>query len=89
MNIVAHNLSAMNAQRQFGINTRSKIKSTEKLSNFIDINYGVKLKPVNEKDRSRIMKSKDFKEMKYWPSKESMRVIDDTLVIKFKDEYLN
>lgn len=68
---------------------RSLIKSTEKLSNFIDINYGVKLKPVNEKDRSRIMKSKDFKEMKYWPSKESMRVIDDTLVIKFKDEYLN
>ena len=68
---------------------RSLIKSTEKLSNFIDVNFGIKLKPVNEKDRNRIMKSKDFKEMKYWPSKESVRVIDDTLVIKFKDEYLN
>ena len=38
MNIVAHNLSAMNAQRQFGINTRSKIKSTEKLSSGYKIN---------------------------------------------------
>lgn len=38
MNIVAHNLSAMNAQRQFGINTRSKAKSTEKLSSGYKIN---------------------------------------------------
>ena len=38
MNIVAHNLSAMNAQRQFGINTRSKTKSTEKLSSGYKIN---------------------------------------------------
>lgn len=32
MNIVAHNLTAINAQRQFGINLKSKTKSTEKLS---------------------------------------------------------
>ena len=38
MNIVAHNLSAMNAQRQFGINTNSKAKSTEKLSSGYKIN---------------------------------------------------
>lgn len=38
MNIVAHNLSAMNAQRQFGINTRSKAKSAEKLSSGYKIN---------------------------------------------------
>lgn len=38
MNIVAHNLSAMNAQRQFGISTRSKAKSAEKLSSGYKIN---------------------------------------------------
>ncbi len=38
MNIVAHNLSAMNAQRQFGINTKSKTKSAEKLSSGYKIN---------------------------------------------------
>lgn len=38
MNIVAHNLTAINAQRQFGINSKSKIKSTEKLSSGYKIN---------------------------------------------------
>lgn len=38
MNIVAHNLSAMNAQRQFDINLKNKVKSTEKLSSGYKIN---------------------------------------------------
>lgn len=38
MNIVAHNLLAMNAQRMFGINARGKAKSTEKLSSGYKIN---------------------------------------------------
>ncbi|MBQ8592349.1 MAG: hypothetical protein IJ485_06365 [Lachnospiraceae bacterium] len=38
MNIVAHNLLAMNAQRQFGINSKSKAKSMEKLSSGYKIN---------------------------------------------------
>lgn len=38
MNIVAHNLLAMNAQRQFGINSKSKMKSMEKLSSGYKIN---------------------------------------------------
>lgn len=38
MNVVAHNLVAMNAQRQFGINLKGKAKSTEKLSSGYRIN---------------------------------------------------
>ncbi len=38
MNVVAHNLFAMNAQRQFGINTAKRAKSTEKLSSGYKIN---------------------------------------------------
>ena len=38
MNIVAHNLTAINAQRQFGINSKSKTKTTEKLSSGYKIN---------------------------------------------------
>lgn len=38
MNVVAHNLSAMNAQRQFGINTGKRAKSAEKLSSGYKIN---------------------------------------------------
>lgn len=38
MSIVAHNLVAINAQRQFGITTNSKAKSTEKLSSGYRIN---------------------------------------------------
>ena len=38
MNIVAHNMLAMNAQRQFGINTKSRAKSAEKLSSGYKIN---------------------------------------------------
>lgn len=38
MKVIAHNLSAMNIQRQFNINTRSKIKSLEKLSSGYRVN---------------------------------------------------
>lgn len=38
MNIVAHNLLAMNANRQFGITNKKKAKSTEKLSSGYKIN---------------------------------------------------
>ena len=38
MNIVAHNLLAMNAQRMYGINTKDQKKSTEKLSSGYKIN---------------------------------------------------
>lgn len=38
MNVVAHNLSAMNAQRQFGINTAKRAKSSEKLASGYRIN---------------------------------------------------
>lgn len=38
MNIVAHNLVAMNTQRQLKINSNSKTKSTEKLSSGYRIN---------------------------------------------------
>ncbi|MBQ9141430.1 MAG: hypothetical protein IJX63_06500, partial [Lachnospiraceae bacterium] len=36
--IIAHNMSAMNTQRQFGINKKSRAKSTEKLSSGYKIN---------------------------------------------------
>lgn len=38
MNVIAHNLTAMNAQRQFKINTKNKSKSAEKLSSGYKIN---------------------------------------------------
>ena len=38
MNIVAHNLPAINTQRQFNINLKNKVKSTEKLSSGYKIN---------------------------------------------------
>ena len=38
MNIVTHNLTAMNTQRQFNINTSDKAKSMEKLSSGYRIN---------------------------------------------------
>lgn len=38
MNIVTHNLLAMNSNRQLGITTKSKVKSTEKLSSGYKIN---------------------------------------------------
>lgn len=38
MNVVTHNLIAMNAQRQFGIQSKSHAKLTEKLSSGYRIN---------------------------------------------------
>lgn len=38
MNVVAHNLLAMNTQRQLGINSKNKSKATERLSSGYKIN---------------------------------------------------
>lgn len=38
MMVISHNLLAMNANRMFGINNKSKAKSTEKLSSGYKIN---------------------------------------------------
>lgn len=38
MSIITHNMLAVNAQRQFGINTKNKAKNTEKLSSGYKIN---------------------------------------------------
>lgn len=38
MSVIVHNMLAMNAQRQFGINTKQKAKNTEKLSSGYKIN---------------------------------------------------
>lgn len=38
MNVIAHNIVAMNAQRQYGINAKSKSKNAEKLSSGYKIN---------------------------------------------------
>ena len=36
--VIAHNLQAMNAQRQFGITAKNLVKSTEKLSSGYKVN---------------------------------------------------
>ena len=57
MNIVAHNILAMNAQRMYGINTNSKKKSAEKLSSGYKINRAADDAAglsISEKMRKRI-----------------------------------
>ena len=38
MTVISHNISVINAQRQFGINTKNKAKTAEKLSSGYKIN---------------------------------------------------
>ena len=38
MTVISHNILAMNAQRQFGINTNNRAKAAEKLSSGYRIN---------------------------------------------------
>ena len=57
MNTIAHNISAMNAQRQFGINSKAKTKSIEKLSSGFRINRAADDAAglaISEKMRSQI-----------------------------------
>lgn len=57
MNVIAHNLAAMNVQRQFGINRNQKSKSTEKLSSGYKINRSADDAAglaISEKMRSQI-----------------------------------
>lgn len=65
---------------------RSLLTEKEKISNFLEVNYGLKLEPADKTTINQISKSEEFNKMKYWPSKDSMKVIEGTLVIKFNDE---
>lgn len=66
---------------------RSLIYNSETLSNFIEVNYGLKLVPAKKSVINDISKSRELERMKCWPAKDSMKVIDGTLVIKFNNNY--
>lgn len=66
---------------------RSLIDDSESLSNFIEVNYGLKLVPAKKSVINDISKSRELERMKCWPAKDSMKVIDGTLVIKFNNNY--
>lgn len=66
---------------------RSLIFSSETISNFIEVNYGFKLVPAKKSVINDISKSRELEKMKCWPAKDSMKVINNTLVIKFNDNY--
>lgn len=46
---------------------------------------GVNLNLVNERDYAEIIETKEYKNMKYYPEKDSIKVIDDTIVVKLSD----
>ena len=46
---------------------------------------GVNLNLVNERDYAEIFETKEYKNMKYYPEKDSIKVIDDTIVVKLSD----
>jgi hypothetical protein len=48
--------------------------------------YGLSLEVSNEEELEIIKQSKDYKEMSIWPSESSVKEIDGTVVIKFKEE---
>ena len=66
---------------------RSLIDDSDSLSNFIEVNYGLKLVPAKKSVINDISKSRELEGMKCWPAKDSMKVIDGTLVIKFNNNY--
>lgn len=47
---------------------------------------GISYENTTEKEVKQIQQKKEFKRMDCWPSKNSVAIIDDTLVIKFGDE---
>ena len=46
---------------------------------------GVNLNLVSERECSEILESEEFKNMKYYPEKDSIKIIDNTVVVKLSD----
>ena len=47
---------------------------------------GFTYKDTTKKEVQEIRKKKEFRQMGYWPERNSIAIIDDTLVIQFGDE---
>ncbi len=54
-----------------------------KLFNFISNQLGVKLQPASVEEKDQILKTSDYQNLKHWPSKDSIKVINNVLVVKF------
>ena len=48
-------------------------------------NYGLELAEVADEERNALLAREEVREMDYWPANDSMKVIDDVLVIKLSD----
>ena len=58
------------------------------LDNFAKILYeyeGVNMKLVSESESSEILETEEFKTMKHYPEKNSIKVINNTVVVKLSD----
>ena len=51
----------------------------------LEANYGLKLDAVPEAERLALLETEEVKSMGSWPAKDSMKVIDDVLVIKLSE----
>ena len=46
---------------------------------------GVNIKLVNEHESSEIFETEEYKNMKYYPEKDSIKIINETVVVKLSD----
>ena len=56
--------------------------SDSKIHAYINNQLGIELVEVSEEQKKVIYNSKEFEEMKAWPSEESVQIIEGILIIK-------
>lgn len=59
------------------------LTSQSRIRNMFEYYLGVYLHEVSKEQAVQIRESNEYKQMETWPANESVKVIDDVLVIKF------
>ena len=67
--------------RFIGINSSSMISNNIKVVSLMENIFGINLKRASEEDLKTVLESEEIKNMRVYPEKDSIKIIDDILVV--------
>ncbi|MEG0834342.1 MAG: glucosyltransferase domain-containing protein [Christensenellaceae bacterium] len=69
------------------IGTQKNTKHDYKIRNFLDFHLGIATSLASEEERKQIQNSDELLNMDIWPAEDSVKVVNDLIVVKFNHLY--
>ena len=68
-----------------GVSDTNIMKNENSIISILNNDFGMKLEPISEEQKASILETSEYSSMPCWPSRESVQMINDVIVIKLSE----